>query len=130
MGQLKRKMWAVVVVSSLLSPTAMVGAADRESTTAPTAAQFHASIAQVLATMAMPPALSGSIQAAQASREQEPPEASRQSRRSQSCSCGIPSWLKYTLVGATAAGGGYALSQATNHGGEGRRSEGPEAMGR
>jgi hypothetical protein len=34
-----------------------------------------------------------------------------------SSSCRIPSWLKYTLIGAAAAGGGYAAAQIGHDGG-------------
>jgi len=49
---------------------------------------------------------------------QDPVPSVRASRAS--CGCGFPSWLKYTLIGAAAAGGGYAVSQI-GHNGHGQR---------
>jgi hypothetical protein len=121
MVQMKTKMCAVVLAASLLSSTTMIGAADHGKTTPAMAAesqeQFHVSLRQAIAAIATRPMASGSIQTARASQDQISSQESRP-RITQSCSCGIPSWLKYSLIGVAAAGGGYALSQAV--GGHGR----------
>jgi hypothetical protein len=92
-----------------MSSTAFIGAAEREPTGVAPAPQqqFRASIVQAMATL---PVASGSPQAARARQDQDP-QPGRQPRTSQGCSCGIPGWLKYSLVGVAAAGGGYALSR-------------------
>jgi hypothetical protein len=130
MVQIKTTLCAIVVAFGLLSSTVIIGAAERESTTSatPTASQeqFRASLTQAIATVATLPAASGSTQTAKASQDQEPPQG-RRSRRSEPCSCGIPSWIKYSLIGAAAAGGGYALSQVGHRGDGGERGmNGPD----
>jgi hypothetical protein len=119
-AQIKRKVWAIVAASSVMSSTAFIGAAEREATLAPAQqAQFRASISQAIAA----PSLTGAAtQTPQASQDQDPPQG-RRPRVSQGCSCGMPGWLKYSLIGVAAAGGGYALSQINHHeGGDGNRT--------
>jgi hypothetical protein len=113
MRQMKTRMGAIAVAVSLLSSTAMLGAQDDRGSMAPVATQesLRGSIARAVAT------LSGASGVAQGARtsHQESPEA----RRPPSCTCGLPSWVKYSLIAAAGAAGGYALSQIDHHGGHG-----------
>jgi hypothetical protein len=113
MAQFKRKVWAIVAASCVMSSTAFIAATEREASGLAPAQQeqFRASIAQAIATV---PAASASTPAARASLDQDPPQG-RRPRASEGCSCGMPRWLKYSLVGVAAAGGGFALSQIGNH---------------
>jgi hypothetical protein len=130
MVQMKTEVLAIVAASSLLWSTAVIEAADRESAPSalPAAAQqqFHASITQAMAMMATLPVARGSMPTALAGKDkdQDQPQG-RLQRVSQSSSCRLPSWLKYSLISAAAAGSGFALSQAVGgsdrgeHGGHG-----------
>jgi hypothetical protein len=95
----------------MLASTMGIGAAER-----PLLQESINKAAKTLAarSSAAPQTAASSPQAS----SQDPVPSVRASRAS--CGCGFPSWLKYTLVGAAAAGGGYAVSQI-GHNGHGQR---------
>jgi hypothetical protein len=103
---------AILVAASMLVSTISMGAAER--------APIQESINQAAKTLAVKvaPALQSSTAAGTATRRgraaQDPVPSVR--NRQASCGCGLPRWVKYALVGAAAAGGGYAASQIGNHG--------------
>jgi hypothetical protein len=104
---MKTQAWAALVASSMLASTMGIGAAERP--------QLKESINKAAKTLAA--RSSAAPQAAASQRNasaQEPVPSVRASRAS--CGCGLPSWLKYTLIGAAAAGGGYAVSQIGHNG--------------
>lgn len=118
MARVQSRVWALVVASSLLCSTAGIGAAERDATSTGEpgrqARQFRASIASAIAAVASRSAQRGPLSTASREVMQEP--APQPSRVSPGCSCGIPAWLKYTMIAAAAAGGGYGLSQLGHHG--------------
>jgi hypothetical protein len=83
------------------------------ATSAVSQERFRVSLLRAMATATVPEA-GAAKETARASQEPGAP----QGRDPRGCSCGLPSWLKYSLIGVAAAGGGYALSQAMGHGGE------------
>ena len=115
MTGVKARLSIVVMVSSLLSSTGAPAAADSVLPSRGGAAQegFRRSMTQAIAAVA-----SAREASVRRDRTQDPVDPPR-SRTSQRCSYGIPAWLKYALVGAAAAGGGYAVSQIDHHGGHG-----------
>ena len=126
MARVKSQLWAIVVASSLLSSTVGIEATERDPASAGVTPgqqeQFRASILRAVASRPL-----GRGQALTTRRDvaQEPvqPQPSRVSR---GCSCGMPTWLKYTLVGAAAAAGGYGLSRVGHHGGDGGNDKDPK----
>ena len=126
MARMKSHLWAIIVASSLLSSTLGIGATERDATSAGVTPgqqeQFRASILRAVASR---PLGSGRGLTTRRDVAQEPvqPQPARVSR---GCSCGIPTWLKYTLVGAAAAAGGYGLSRVGHHGGDGGNDNGPK----
>ena len=108
---------AVLVAATMLASTMGIGAAER--------APLHESIGQAakaLAAQANPAQPSAAAKGMTTRRDgvaQDPVPSVR--NRQSSCGCGIPSWVKYTLIGVAAAGGGYAASQLGHHDGHGGR---------
>lgn len=106
MTRVKSKASAVIVAATMLSSTIGLGAAERTG--------LQDSINQAAKVLAAQPA-AASKSSARRDGSQDPVPSVR--ARPASSGWGIPTWLKYTLVGAGAAGGGYALSQLGHHGG-------------
>jgi hypothetical protein len=119
MTRTKTQVSAVLVAASMLTSTIGIGAAER----APLQESIsHA--AKALASQSTPASVPSKAANGTTTRHdgaaQDPVPSVR--ARQASCGCGIPSWLKYTLIGAAAAGGGYAASQIGHRGGhEGQR---------
>lgn len=113
MTRTKTQASAVLVAASMLASTIGIGAAER--------APLQESISQAAKVLAAQTPASQPSTAAKGmtprrdGAAQDPVPSVR--ARPAPCGCGIPSWLKYTLIGAAAAGGGYAASQIGHHGG-------------
>src|ERR1700674_4473928 len=109
MARVRSQLWAIVVASSLLSSTVGIGATERDATstgvTPGQQEQFRESIIRALAAVASRPLRGGQVLTARRDVAQEPVQP-QPPRVLPGCSCGIPAWHKYTLVGAAAAGGG------------------------
>ncbi|HEX9366702.1 MAG TPA: hypothetical protein VF921_08745 [Vicinamibacterales bacterium] len=116
MTRTKTQASAVLVAASMLASTIGIGAADR----APLQESINQA-AKALAAQVTPASQSSIAAKAMTTRRdggaQDPVPSVRM--RPASCGCGIPSWVKYTLIGAAAAAGGYAVSQIGHHGGHG-----------
>src|SRR6266849_3520093 len=106
MTRTKTQASAVLVAASMLASTIGIGAAER--------APLRESISQaakVLAAQTPAPQPSTAAKGTTTRRDgaaQDPVPSV--GMRPASCGCGIPSWMKYTLIGAAAAAGGYAAS--------------------
>ena len=112
MTRTKTQASAVLVAATMLASTTGIGAAERSPLQESINQAAKALAAQ--ATPASRPSTDG-VTTRRDGAAQDPVPSVRM--RPAKCGCGFPSWLKYTLVGAAAAGGGYALSQIGHHGG-------------
>jgi hypothetical protein len=128
------KVVAMIAATQLVFVTAVIGAEPQVTTPTPTLtqqAQFRASLDQALTTLATASVVDQDAAQPTRRRREEDPEHERDDHHHRHHSQGMPAWVKYSLVGAAAAGGGYALSQVGHHGGnDGRRIDSDVSMGR
>ena len=119
---------AIVAASQLVWATAAIAG---EPPTPTLRTPFRASVDEVIAAYATS-SVEQDAAPPRRHRHEDDPAAEPESHRSRHHSHGMPGWVKYTLVGAAAAGGGYALSQVGHHGSgnDGRRIDSDVSMGR
>lgn len=121
MTSIKTQVWAAFLVSSLLSSSIGIGAADHGAVTpAPPAAPLRDAISHSVLGLA---AESSRPRTSANRRDAAAQDPVSSARVRPACGCRFPSWLKYSLIGAAGAGGGYALSQM-GHQDHGRRGQG------
>lgn len=115
MARMKTQVWAVLVASSLLSSMVGIGAAEREpaASTPPPAPLLRDAINHAAVALAVESSRAPQLATNRRDGSTQDPVPSVRARPVRSG--GFPSWLKYTLIGAAAAGGGYAVSQIGHH---------------
>ena len=126
--QLTRKICAMIAASQLMWASAAIAG---EPPTATPLTPFRASLDKAVAVYATSSVEQETAPPRQHRHEDDPGEE-HESHRSRHHSHGMPGWVKYTLVGAAAAGGGYAFSQVGHHGHghDGQRIDSDGSMGR
>ena len=116
---------AIVAASQLVGATLAIAGEPPTPRT-----QFRASLDEAVAAFATSSVLEQEAAPPRRHRHEDDPGEEHESHRSRHHSHGMPGWVKYTLVGAAAAGGGYALSQVGHHDHDGRRIDSDRSMGR